>query len=143
MKKTKQLCAYCFLFFCCILFASCSKDVAEVSINSSSHFLASKTWYLDYTQSITNAGTITKNFIGQPTYYISFLTDLSTEDSDGITGTYAIERPNNQLQIHVKAHTTNGNPIEYIYSIESIGDKNLVLSYNSSNTITKQFYSTK
>ena len=143
MQQIKSIITVCVFILCFSTLISCSKDNTLSSINSSQQFLVNKTWYLDYTQTISSTGSITKTFIGQPTYYINFLTDKGTEDSDGIKGTYSIEQSNSQLQLHVIAHTINGNPIEYIYKIESIGAKNLVLNHSLNNTTIKQFYSAK
>jgi hypothetical protein len=103
--------------------------------------LSDKTWYLDY--SIT--GTSKKTYIGQSTYFINFLKNNSTKDSDGFEGTYTIKKIGNVLQIHVQAKTSNTNTVEYFYNIESIGTNNLILYYTLSGTTipTKLFFNTK
>jgi hypothetical protein len=102
--------------------------------------LSDKTWYLDY--SIT--GTSKRTYLGQSTYFIDFLKNKSTNDSDGLEGTYTIEKVGNVLQIHVKAKTSSTNAVEYIYNIESIGSSNLVLYYTltSATVPTKLYFST-
>lgn len=118
---------------------SCKKDISNNELKLSYQMLGDKTWYLDYAK-LEN---ITKTYIGQPTYFINFLKDKNTYDSDGLTGSYTIEKIDNKLQIHVQASTKQLNPIEYIYNIESIGSKYLVLSYTNQGKITKLYYSTK
>jgi len=98
-----------------------------------------KAWFLDYSQT----GTMTKTYVGQATYYINFFKNLTTQDSDGLNGSYSVEKVSGQLQIHVQATTSNGNPIEYIYDIVSVGAENLILSYTLSGKITKLYYTSK
>jgi hypothetical protein len=43
----------------------------------------------------------------------------------------------------VQATTSNGNPIEYIYDIISVGAENLILSYTLSGKITQLYYTSK
>jgi hypothetical protein len=102
--------------------------------------LSDKTWYLDY--SIT--GTSKKTYLGQSTYFINFLKNNTTTDSDGLEGTYTVEKIGNVLQIHVQAKTSSTNTVEYIYNIESIGTGNLILYYtlNGATVPTKLYFST-
>ena len=76
-------------------------------------------------------------------YYINFLKNASTQDSDGLNGSYSVEKVSGQLQIHVQATTSNGNPIEYIYDIVSVGAENLILSYTLSGKTTQLYYTSK
>lgn len=145
MKKTLQ---YTFLqisliAITAILFTGCSKDTAGADINLSYNMLADKTWYLEYTQTTTATATTQKTYVGQSTYFINFLKNLSTVDSDGLKGTYTVENTNNQLQIHVQAKTASGNLIEYVYNIESIGAKNLIMNFTVNNVKTRYYYSTQ
>jgi hypothetical protein len=119
---------------------SCSKDTSGAEIDLSYQMLSDKTWYLDY--SIT--GTSKRTYLGQSTYFIDFLKNKSTKDSDGLEGTYTIEKIGNVLQIHVQAKTSSTNTVEYIYNIESIGGSNLVLYYtlNGATVPTKLYFST-
>jgi hypothetical protein len=120
---------------------SCSKDTSGEEINLSYQMLSDKTWYLDY--SIT--GTSKKTYLGQSTYFIDFLKNNTTKDSDGLDGTYTVEKIGNVLQIHVQAKTSSINTVEYIYNIESIGSGNLILYYtlNGATVPTKLYFSTK
>jgi hypothetical protein len=119
---------------------SCSKDSSGAEINLTQQMLSDKTWYLDY--SIT--GTSKKTYLGQSTYFINFLKNNNTTDSDGLQGTYTVEKIGNLLQIHVQAKTSSTNTVEYIYNIESIGSGNLILYYtlNGATVPTKLYFST-
>ena len=118
---------------------SCSKDTTLAETNLAQKMIQDKAWFLDYSQT----GTLTKTYVGQATYYINFLKNLTTQDSDGLNGTYSIEKISGQLQIHVQAKTSNGNPIEYIYDIVSVGSENLILSYTLSGKTTQLYYTSK
>ena len=121
----------------------CSKDTSSAEIGLSQQFLSDKTWFLDYTETTTTNLISTKTYVGQSTYFINFLKDLSTSDSDGLRGTYTVEKINNQLQIHVQAKTGNANSVEYIYNIESVGASNLILNYAQNGQSVKQYFSNK
>jgi hypothetical protein len=125
---------------------SCNKETANTQINVMNNLLTNKNWYLDY--SITEAMTSTspvvlKSYVGQSTYFITYLKNGQTKDSDGITGTYTVEFINGQAQIHMKLKTNNGNPFEVIYNIISVGESNLVLSKLVSGPATKLYFTTK
>jgi hypothetical protein len=118
---------------------SCSKDTAFAETSLAQKMIEDKAWFLDYSQT----GTLKKTYVGQATYYINFLKNASTQDSDGLNGSYSVEKVNGQLQIHVQATTNNGNPIEYIYDIISVGAENLILSYTLSGKTTQLYYTAK
>jgi hypothetical protein len=119
--------------------SSCNKDTTLAEKSLAQKMIEDKAWFLDYSQT----GTVTKTYVGQSTYYINFLKNGSTQDSDGLNGTYTVEKVNDQLQIHVQAKTSNGNPIEYIYDIVSVGASNLILSYTLSGKTTQLYYTSK
>ncbi len=127
------------LLFTTLIVIACNKDNANDEITLSYQYLADKTWYLDYAQT----DNLIKTYIGQSTYYINFIKNRKTIDSDGFSGTYSVEKNNDQLQIHVQAITKQLNPIEYIYNIESIGSKHLILNYTTGGSKTTLFYSIK
>ena len=124
------------------LFTSCSKDTTGAEISLAYQMVADKIWYLDYNQTIKSTGTTTKTYIGQSTYFVKFFKNLTTVDSDGISGSYTIEKVNGQLQIRVQAKTAGANSLEYIYSIETLGANNMILYYVSAGVTTKFFYNT-
>jgi hypothetical protein len=129
------------IFILCsfILFTSCRKDGTNNEINLAYQMLADKMWKLNYSQTITSTKTTEKNYFGQTTYFIKFLKDYSTLDSDGINGVFNVEKVNGVLQIHVNAKTQGSNTIEYIYNVESLGATNMIL-YSTSAGVTNKFY---
>ena len=120
---------------------ACNKETATTQTEVMNTMLTNKNWYLDY--SIT--GTSTKSYVGQATYFVTYLKDGTTKDSDGLTGTYTVEIINNQSQIHVQVKTTNGNPLEYIYNIITVGDTKLVLQKTNTgqSTPTQLYFNAK
>jgi len=119
---------------------ACNKETPTTQATVMNTMLTNKTWYLDY--SVT--GTATKSYVGQSTYFVTYLKDGSIKDSDGLTGTYSVENIYNQSQIHVQVKTANGNPMEVIYDIISIGDRKMVLSKQvSSGTPTQLYFTNK
>jgi len=119
---------------------ACNKETATTQTDVMNNLLTNKNWYLDY--SIT--GTATKSYVGQSTYFVTYLKDGTTKDSDGLTGTYTVEVINNQSQIHVQLKTANGNPLEVIYNILSVGETKLVLSkVITTGTATQLFFTNK
>ena len=130
------------LFIVAITFTlvACNKETATTQTDVMNNLLTNKNWYLDY--SIT--GTATKSYVGQSTYFVTYLKDGTTKDSDGLTGTYTVEVINNQSQIHVQLKTANGNPLEVIYNILSVGETKLVLSkVITTGTATQLFFTNK
>jgi len=121
-------------------FGSCNKETATTQTDVMNTLLTNKNWYLDY--SIT--GNSTKSYVGQSTYFVTYLKDGSTKDSDGLTGTYTVEVVGNQSQLHVQLKTAGGNPLEVIYNILSVGETKLVLSkVVTSGTATQLYFTNK
>ena len=118
--------------------ASCNKESATTQTKVMNRMLTNKNWYLDY--SIT--GMNTKSYVGQSTYFVTYLIDGTTKDSDGLIGSYSVELVNNQSQIHVQVKTANGNPLEVVYNIISAGDTKMVLSKVITAGIPTQLYFT-
>ncbi len=119
---------------------ACNKETPTTQTDVMNSMLTNKTWYLDY--SVT--GSATKSYVGQSTYFVSYLKDGSVKDSDGLTGTYTVELINGKSQIHVQVKTLNGNSIEQIYDIISVGDSKLVLSKQvASGTPTQLYFTNK
>jgi hypothetical protein len=119
---------------------ACNKETPTTQTDVMNNMLTNKNWYLDY--SIT--GTSTKSYVGQSTYFVTYLKDGTTKDSDGLTGTYSVEVIGNQSQIHVKLKTANGNPLEVIYNIISVGETKLVLSkVVTTGTATQLYFTNK
>ena len=119
---------------------ACNKETATTQTDVMNSMLTNKNWYLDY--SIT--GTSTKSYVGQSTYFVTYLKDGTTKDSDGLTGTYTVEVVDNQSQIHVQLKTANGNPLEVVYNIISVGETKLVLSkVVTTGTATQLYFTNK
>jgi hypothetical protein len=127
------------LAFVVVTLLSCNKETATTQTEVMNSLLTNKNWYLDY--SIT--GTSTKSYVGQSTYFVTYLKDGTTKDSDGLMGTYTVELINNQSQIHVQVKTANGNPLEVVYNIISVGETKLILSKVSSGTPTALYFTNK
>lgn len=130
------------LFILAITFTlvACNKETATTQTDVMNNLLTNKNWYLDY--SIT--GTASKSYVGQSTYFVTYLKDGTTKDSDGLTGTYTVEVINNQSQIHVQLKTANGNPLEVVYNILSVGETKLVLSkVITTGTATQLYFTNK
>jgi hypothetical protein len=126
---------------------SCNKETATTQKEVIQNLLVNKNWFLDYsiTKGISSTTpTVVKSYVGQSTYFVTYLKNGTTKDSDGLTGTYTVEIINNQSQIHVQLITINGNPFEVIYDIISVGDTKLVLSkvINAGNP-TQLFFTNK
>ena len=122
------------------ILVACNKETASTQTDVMNSMLTNKNWYLDY--SIT--GSSTKSYVGQSTYFVTYLKDGSTKDSDGLTGTYTVEVLNNQSQIHVQLTTANGNPLEVVYNILSVGETKLVLSkVITTGTATQLYFTNK
>ena len=118
---------------------ACNKETATTQTEVMTKMLANKNWYLDY----TIQGNSVKSYVGQTTYFVTYLKNGTTSDSDGLIGSYTVEMVNNKSQIHIQAKTTNGNAIEYIYDIISIGDKKMIISKaDTSQSTPAKFYFT-
>lgn len=128
------------------MFTGCTKtDMGASQLTLTYQMLADKTWYLDYSQTITTSTTKTRTYVGQSTYFINLLKDKTTLDSDGIKGTYTIENTNGDLLLKVVGKTASGTSVSYSYTIESVGSNNLVTKYTvaADNSTVKLFYSAK
>ena len=127
------------IFLFAVLMSGCTKSTEGVDMVLAKQMLENKIWYLDYTVT----GTTTRTYVGQSTYFINFLKDNSSTDSDGYKGTYAIEKSGDLILIHVQSSKANGLSIDYKYTIESVGDNNLILSYmlTGQTQRTKMYFS--
>lgn len=136
MKQNNLIATFLMFFF---LLVGCQKDAEVSTVDVSMKMLTDKTWYLNHTKE----GSVLRTYIGQPTYYITFLSNNTTADSDGITGNYSLSEVNNTLKLSVQAKTRNGSSINYSYNIVSLGSTNMVLSFipADQNTVTTLYYS--
>lgn len=124
-------------------FNSCSKDKDEAQTTLSYRMLNDKTWFLDYVETINGTSVKTRSYLGQTTYFINFLKDKTTLDSDGISGTYSIDMVDGKIIIKVNAKTFGGNVVIYDYEVYSLGAKVLVMSNYSNGIVNKYYYSSK
>jgi len=138
MKNLYKLLVAAFSFTLFTGLVSCNKETATTQTDVMNSMLTNKNWYLDY--SIT--GTSTKSYVGQSTYFVTYLKDGTTKDSDGLTGTYTVEVVGNQSQLHVQLKTAGGNPLEVVYNIISVGETKLVLSKMVTTGTATQLYFT-
>jgi hypothetical protein len=122
---------------------SCSKDTAGPQVELSYKMLSDKTWFLDYVQTINGTTIKTQSYLGQASYFINFLNDNTTLDSDGIVGTYSVEVVNGKIFVKIIAKTKGGSPVSYDYTVESMGAKVLIMSFENSGTKNKYYYSAK
>jgi len=134
MKQFYTLLIAAFIF----TLSACNKETPTTQTDVMNNMLTNKTWYLDY--SITS-GT-TKSYVGQSTYFVTYLKDGSIKDSDGLTGSYTVELIAGKSQIHVQVKTANGNPLEVIYDIISVGESKMVLSKQVTSGNPTQLYFT-
>jgi hypothetical protein len=119
---------------------ACNKETATTQTDVMNSMLTNKNWYLDY--SIT--GTSTKSYVGQSTYFVTYLKDGTTKDSDGLTGTYTVKVVGNQSQLYVQLKTAGGNPLDVVYNIISVGETKLVLSkVVTTGTATQLYFTNK
>lgn len=126
-----------------IVFGACSKEASSVDAILSEQMLQDKTWFLDYAITNTGSSSVTKTYVGQSTYFINFLKNKSTKDSDGLNGTYQIKNIGGKLQIEVTAKTIGSTNVEYTYVVESVGAKDLVVSFASNAQTTKRYFSVR
>ena len=133
---------FIFLGASILLLSACKKDTTASEISLAYKMISDKIWYLDYNKTITATKTSIKTYVGQSTYFIKFLNNLTTVDSDGITGTYSLRKVNGKLQIYVVARTAGTNTLEYVYEIETLGANNMILYYSVGGVTTKFFYNT-
>lgn len=122
---------------------SCSKDTAGPQVELSYKMLSDKTWFLDYVQTINSTTIKTQTYLGQASYFINFLKDNTTLDSDGIVGTYSVKVVNDKIFVKINAKTKGGNPVSYDYTVESMGAKVLIMSFENSGTKSIYYYSTQ
>lgn len=118
---------------------SCTKQIENAELVVAQNMIQEKTWYLDYYIN----GTQQKTYTGQATYFINFLKNLTTKDSDGVTGTYSFLNSNNSLMIHVVGKTNAQANAEYFYTVESIGQKYMVMSVAVNGITIKYYYSSR
>ena len=133
---------YKFLIITIIInISACNKETDTTTKDLMYNMIANKTWYLDY----LIIGDNTKTYIGQSTYFITYLKDGSTIDSDGLIGKFNFINNKGTYQIQITAKTVKGNTINYIHNIESIGNIKMAQSFisNGQTVKTTLFFTSK
>jgi hypothetical protein len=128
--------------FISIIYLSCSKNDPQTEINIAYKMLAEKSWYLESIDTVTNNRTSTNSYFGQPTYFINFLNNKTTRDSDGFSGNYSVSKSGTKLTLSINTNSSNGNPNNYNYEVISLGDKNMILSFTQNNRTIIYYYNT-
>ena len=138
-KRITKLVTACFMF--CFFLVGCQKDADVSPVDVTFKMISDKTWYLSYTKE----GTALKTYIGQPTYFITLLSNNTTRDSDGLTGSYTLSSNGSKLKLSVQAKTRNGSSVSYSYNVVSVGSNNMVLSFSTAgqSSLTTLYYSIK
>jgi len=121
---------------CCFLLVACTKETDPGII--ANKLISGKTWYLEYIHQDNQ----TKSFVGKSTYFIQFKLDGSTIDSDGITGTFKIEKKEQQLILSVTGITQSGIQANYAYQIDEIGFEMIIISYTQNNLLIQKKFTT-
>jgi len=116
-----------------IIFNSCNKDIANTKLDLIQNMIVNKTWYLDY----SIIGNKTQSYVGQSTYFITYLRNRTTKDSDGLSGIFSIVENNGKFILIVNTKTFNGNNLSYSNTIESVGDMKMIQSYISTGKTEK------
>lgn len=137
---TKKIIPFILFTYLAILASSCSKSNADTEINVAYRMIAEKNWFLEYAQTKVNGNTALANYTGQSTYFIKFLKDKTTSDSDGFSGTYLIEKGADQLQVVANTKSPNGNANNYNYKVISLGEKKMILEFAKHDTTLVYYF---
>ena len=116
-----------------IIFNSCNKDVSNTKLDLIQNMIVNKTWYLDY----SILGNKTQSYVGQSTYFITYLKNKTTKDSDVLNCIFSIVENNGKFILIVNTKTFNGNNLSYSNTIESVGDMKMIQSYISTGKTEK------
>lgn len=134
------------LLFTCftIILSACAKNDIETEVNVAYRMIAEKNWFLEYAQTRANGSTRTANYTGQSTYFVKFLKDKTTSDSDGFSGTYQIAKSGDHLEVVATTKSSNGNTNNYNYKVISLGEKKMILEFKKQDsTLIYYFNSTR
>lgn len=127
-----------------IIISACAKNDTETEVNVAYRMIAEKNWFLEYAQTRANGSTTTANYTGQSTYFVKFLKDKTTSDSDGFSGTYQIEKSGDYLEVVATTKSSNGNTNNYNYKVISLGEKKMILEFKKKDsTLIYYFNSTR
>jgi hypothetical protein len=108
-----------------VIFSSCNKELETTKTDLIQNMIVNKIWYLDY----SIEGNIKQTFVGQSTYFVTYLKNGTTKDSDGLNGTFSIVQNNGKFTLITKTKTPNGNNLSFGNVIESVGEVKMIQSY--------------
>jgi hypothetical protein len=108
-----------------VIFSSCNKELETTKTDLIQNMIVNKIWYLDY----SIEGNIKQTFLGQSTYFVTYLKNGTTKDSDGLNGTFSIVQNNGKFTLITKTKTPNGNNLSFGNVIESVGEVKMIQSY--------------
>lgn len=129
----RRIASFLLIVLIIFIFSSCNKELPSTKSDLIQNMIVNKIWYLDY--SIT--GNIKQTFVGQSTYFVTYLKNGITNDSDGLNGTYSIIQNNGKFTLITKTKTPNGNNLIFGNVIESVGDVKMIQSYLPFGKTTK------
>ena len=114
------------------LFAGCTKDADRITVEE---MLKEKDWFLERRK--TNQSDYF--FVGLPTFSFQLAASGTYNDTDGITGQYAISRSGTAIVLTV---TATGRTIS-AYTVKNVGIRHLVLEFGSGTTQSTLYFSAR
>ena len=128
------------LFLIIVSLTSCVKVVDNADEILSKNLLQEKQWFLEYKQ----LGTTSKIYVGQSSYFINFLKDNTSNDSDGIKGTYSTSYgTDNKLRINFTVSTRSNIISSFQYVVEAIGANEMIFSFVQNGATNYYYFSTR
>ena len=128
------------LFLIIVSSTSCVKVVDNADEILSKNLLQEKQWFLEYKQ----IGATSKIYVGQSSYFINFLKDNTSNDSDGINGTYSTSYgTDNKLRINFTVTTRSNIISSFQYVVEAIGANEMIFSFVQNGATNYYYFSTR
>ena len=128
------------LFLIIVSSTSCVKVIDNADEILSKNLLQEKQWFLEYKQ----LGTTSKIYVGQSSYFINFLKDNTSNDSDGIKGTYSTSYgTDNKLRINFTVSTRSNIISSFQYVVEAIGANEMIFSFVQNGATNYYYFSTR
>ena len=119
---------------------SCVKVIDNADEILSKNLLQEKQWFLEYKQ----IGATSKIYVGQSSYFINFLKDNTSNDSDGIKGTYSTSYgTDNKLRINFTVSTRSNIISSFQYVVEAIGANEMIFSFVQNGATNYYYFSTR
>ena len=128
------------LFLIIVSSISCVKVVDNADDILSKNLLQEKQWFLEYKQ----IGATSKIYVGQSSYFINFLKDNTSNDSDGIKGTYSTSYgTDNKLRINFTVSTRSNIISSFQYVVDAIGANEMIFSFVQNGATNYYYFSTR